>query len=91
MKPTSNTHIPTGSLSDMRLINTITLTLHEFLAEKPEYVILSHTWEDGEVTFDEFQTPSAKELPGHRKVAACCQQAVTDGYRWVWIDTCCID
>jgi hypothetical protein len=40
----------------MRLINTETLTLEEFIREEPPaYAILSHTWDDDEVTFDEFK------------------------------------
>jgi hypothetical protein len=48
----------------MRLINTRTLQLSQFFERKiPEYAILSHTWEEREVTFEEwacaFSSPSS--------------------------------
>ncbi|KAF5363040.1 hypothetical protein D9758_012636 [Tetrapyrgos nigripes] len=39
----------------MRLLNTKTLRLEEFFDEIPPYAILSHTWEDEEVTFQDIQ------------------------------------
>ena len=39
----------------MRLINTTTLALSEFFGESiPEYAILSHTWGEEEVTFQDW-------------------------------------
>lgn len=38
----------------MRLINTSKLELTEFLAGTPRYAMLSHTWSDGEVLFQDF-------------------------------------
>lgn len=76
---------------DMRLLNTTTLELVNFIKDVPQYVILSHTWGDGEVTFDDIDKPYAKDLAGYRKIVHCCQQAVIDGFDWAWIDTCCID
>jgi len=32
-------------ISSMRLINTNSLELEEFIADPPPYAILSHTWE----------------------------------------------
>lgn len=79
------------STVNMRLLNTLTLTLQEFITEKPEYAILSHTWEDGEVTFHDLDKPYAKDMPGYQKILKCCEQAVKVGFQWTWIDTCCID
>ncbi|KAI6147955.1 hypothetical protein BKA82DRAFT_239798 [Pisolithus tinctorius] len=28
---------------------------------------------------------------GYEKIIKSCEQAKKDGYRWIWIDTCCID
>jgi hypothetical protein len=76
----------------MRLINSITLQLEEFVTDRiPEYVILSHTWGEEEVSFRDIQGPNAKEMKGFVKLQNCCAQAVRDGFDYAWIDTCCID
>jgi hypothetical protein len=75
----------------MRLLSTETLILHSFFQKIPPYVILSHTWGDDEVTFEDIDQDHAKGMQGYRKIAKCCEQAVRDGYEWAWIDTCCID
>ena len=34
------------------------------------------------------------EIRGHqsyKKILDACKQAQTDGYEWMWVDTCCID
>jgi hypothetical protein len=77
----------------MRLLNAQTKKLHTFYTERPPYAILSHTWldDDAEVTYDKIQDPEAcTNLPGWPKINFTCQQAIQDGYEWVWIDTCCI-
>jgi hypothetical protein len=71
------------------LLNTTTLKLCTFLQNVPPYVILSHTWGDEEVLFDDIDTPHAKEMRGYDKIVRSCQQAVNDGFEWIWIDTCC--
>jgi hypothetical protein len=75
----------------MRLLNTKTLALHVFFQIIPPYVILSHTWGDDEVTFDDIHHDHAKGMQGYSKIVKCCEQAIRDGYEWAWIDTCCID
>jgi hypothetical protein len=47
----------------MRLLNTTTLKLTQFSRDVPPYAILSHTWGDEEVTFQDIDLPerSAKE------------------------------
>ncbi|KAF2130928.1 HET-domain-containing protein, partial [Dothidotthia symphoricarpi CBS 119687] len=75
----------------MRLLNTSTLNLHYFGDDIPLYVILSHVWGRGEVTFDDIDKSHAKGMLGYKKIAECCDKAVQDGFEWVWIDTCCID
>lgn len=59
----------------------------------PPYAILSHTWEEEEVSFQDWQgeCEKVKKMKGFRKIEYCCQQAVKDGLDWVWVDTCCID
>ena len=76
----------------MRLINTETLELHDFsLQEIPPYVILSHTWGDGEVSFQEMSLPSRSSMNGFEKIAKTCQLARGHGLGFAWVDTCCID
>ena len=57
----------------------------------PEYVILFHTWDVGEVTFEDLSKPDVASMAGYSKIVGCCNLAVRDGYEWAWIDTCCID
>ena len=32
-----------------------------------------------------------RQRSGYRKIWYTCKQAEKDGYKWVWVDTCCID
>ncbi|KAK0754307.1 heterokaryon incompatibility protein-domain-containing protein [Schizothecium vesticola] len=59
----------------------------------PVYAILSHRWEDDEVTFHEVdsQDPAVKEKKCYRKLRYACEEAQKQGIAWVWVDTCCID
>ncbi|KAF1850392.1 HET-domain-containing protein [Cucurbitaria berberidis CBS 394.84] len=76
----------------MRLLNTSTLKIEEFLQRQvPEYVILSHTWEEEEVSFQDMQSGSAHAKKGYAKIKSCCKKAAEDGFLYCWIDTCCID
>ncbi|KAM5345639.1 hypothetical protein ACJ41O_011500 [Fusarium nematophilum] len=77
----------------MRLLNTSSYQLTEFIGPKvPPYVILSHTWEEEEVLFQDIQDPTAaSSKKGYAKVVGCCQKAASDGFEWAWIDSCCID
>ncbi|KAI0105731.1 HET domain protein [Nemania sp. FL0031] len=80
----------------MRLINVDTLLLEDFMVVSPdtvEYAILSHTWEDDEVTFQEYTSSdySIKQKKGFKKIHQTCDLARRDGIRYVWVDTCCID
>ncbi|KAJ8115983.1 hypothetical protein OPT61_g2492 [Boeremia exigua] len=76
----------------MWLLGTTTLELYDFLTDVPDYVILSHTWGPEEVSFDDIKDPQLRRtLKGFDKILGCCQQALQDGFEWVWIDTCCID
>lgn len=88
----------------MRLINTITGLLEEFIGDEiPEYAILSHTWEKDEISLQEFQrltdpdfahdpkTLAAKAKVGFIKIRGCVELAASKGIPYVWVDTCCID
>lgn len=81
----------------MRLINTTSLELKNFIEEPtntrfPRYAILSHTWGDDEVTFQDIQNFNvAKKKAGFDKIAKCCEVALEEGLGWAWVDTCCID
>lgn len=64
--------------------------------EIPEYVVLSHTWGPTaqEVTMQDFNNASSEGRTGkagYKKILFCSDQAARDGYRYSWVDTCCID
>ncbi|KAH7066373.1 heterokaryon incompatibility protein-domain-containing protein [Paraphoma chrysanthemicola] len=75
----------------MWLLSATTLKLHAFTDAIPDYVILSHTWGQDEVSFDDISKCHAKTMAGYDKIVGCCRQAIHDGFEWAWIDTCCID
>ncbi|RBQ78853.1 hypothetical protein FVER14953_13540 [Fusarium verticillioides] len=76
----------------MRLVNTKSIQL-EFLADDnvPDYAILSHTWEQEEVLFQDMGSDSAKLKKGYAKLESCCRVARENGFEYIWDDTCCID
>ena len=78
----------------MYLIHTRRLRLQYFSAPPAEYAILSHVWTNRELSFQEAQrytgeSPSLGANGG--KVQAACRYAVSEGFEWLWVDTCCID
>ncbi|KAI8710377.1 HET-domain-containing protein [Fusarium sp. LHS14.1] len=78
----------------MRLINTTTLQLEGpfFDANQPQYAILSHTWDDMELCLQSMANVSTHEYKeGFDKIKRCCERALRDGYKYVWVDTVCID
>ncbi|KAI9147071.1 Vegetative incompatibility protein [Paramyrothecium foliicola] len=81
----------------MRLIDTSTLEVVDFSHEwyPPPYAILSHRWGRDEVTLRDMQTSPREEglmeREGYRKIENFCQVARQRGFRYGWIDTCCID
>jgi hypothetical protein len=77
----------------MWLIDTKTLRLHQIndLA-RVRYLILSHTWDDEEISFQDIQDlHSCKFKPGFAKVKNTCDIALSKKFKYAWIDTCCID
>ncbi|KAI1388441.1 heterokaryon incompatibility protein-domain-containing protein [Hypoxylon trugodes] len=78
----------------MRLINTRDYEMKEWLGDQvPNYAILSHTWEEGEVTFQDWQhlNDEIRKKAGYDKIMGACRQAREDGLDWLWVDTNCID
>ena len=79
----------------MRLINVDSLKLESFPNDDHIYAILSHTWETEEVTFqdiiDEGRRSQIESWKGYQKILSVCKVAQQDGWKYVWVDTCCID
>jgi hypothetical protein len=78
----------------MRLINTTTFKLEEFIdKDVPPYAILSHTWAKEEASFQEMQgcDEIVRKKAGYNKIKHCCEVAKSDGFNHAWVDTCCID
>ena len=76
----------------MRLLGVNTLKVDSFTGCAPAYAILSHNWEDEEVTLQQLDDlDAASSLKGFKKLKNACAIAKADGYKWIWIDTCCID
>ena len=82
----------------MRLINSKTHKLEEFTGEIPPYVILSHTWGENEISFQEMpnfvhlkQEIDPQQRAAYTKIEGSCKTALKDGFEYVWVDTCCID
>jgi hypothetical protein len=67
----------------MCLLNTFTLTLHEFFDNAiPNYAILSHRWESEEATFQDLQGGRTSSMKGFSKIEGCCRQAALDGWEF---------
>ncbi|KAJ8130557.1 hypothetical protein O1611_g3069 [Lasiodiplodia mahajangana] len=81
----------------MRLLHTKTLRLHVFeqsVSTIPRYAILSHTWDEEEITYRDIRSKSIKDLAskkGYFRIAQACRRAHEDNLDYIWIDTCCID
>ena len=78
----------------MWLINVKTRELEFFTNEcETPYAILSHTWEEDEVSFQDYKLDfeNARHKKGYIKIENTCRQAIEDGYEHVWVDTCCIN
>jgi len=69
--------------------------------EVKEYAILSHRWmkEEEEMDYREMvklaktteKRDEIRQRHGYQKILQSCKQARKDGYKWLWVDTCCID
>ncbi|KAH7309757.1 heterokaryon incompatibility protein-domain-containing protein, partial [Stachybotrys elegans] len=77
----------------MRLLNCETRRLEIYdEANIPLYAILSHTWGDDEVLFEDFESSRPLQYKkGWPKVEWTCREALKQGLDYVWVDSCCID
>lgn len=76
----------------MRLIDTSTGALKHFAKDdEVRYAILSHRWEDEEVSLQEFASTVGKAKKGFAKVRNACEEALKMDLPYLWVDTCCID
>src|SRR3569833_3438664 len=84
----------------MRLLHTQSLRDIEFNPDSiPSYAILSHTWGDDEITYQDMQrleeggaaavfgSRRVKQKKGKPKVEAAAGLAKRDGFDYIWIDT----
>ncbi|KAG2147807.1 uncharacterized protein EDB93DRAFT_1328365 [Suillus bovinus] len=68
--------------------------IKEVVAKYFRCVLLSHRWEEAEVLLHDIQNKDVRELKGLdgiTKLQSFCRVARNAGYRWAWMDTCCID
>lgn len=79
--------------------------LEQYSDEQPiniKYAILSHCWgaTTEEITFREmemlskmasFDRKKLRQRPGYQKILKSCEQANKDEFKWLWVDTCCIN
>ncbi|KAL9584509.1 MAG: hypothetical protein Q9212_002073 [Teloschistes hypoglaucus] len=80
----------------MRVLNTRTLEFREVITPSAlgalgGYAILSHTWGEEEVSFHDFHNRKSQQLQGYKKIKSYCNVADSDGHKYLWIDTYCID
>ncbi|KAK1760260.1 heterokaryon incompatibility protein-domain-containing protein [Echria macrotheca] len=79
----------------MRLIETSTHQVEEFVGEIPDYAILSHTWNpnEPEVTLADMAGNGIRDLRNSKfnKIRDVCKKAKEVGLKYCWVDTCCID
>ncbi|TFK80360.1 HET-domain-containing protein [Polyporus arcularius HHB13444] len=83
----------------MWLLSTAELKLEYFSGPEavPDgYAALSHVWIGEEQSFQDIQRLIARgvSLEDKRvsdKIRSACRVARENGFKWIWIDTCCID
>jgi hypothetical protein len=78
----------------MRLLHAESIQLRSFEENAiPRYAILSHTWGDDEVSFQDLHgsAAAAKRKIGYQKIKYICEHALAQRLQYVWVDTCCID
>ncbi|KAI6150266.1 hypothetical protein BKA82DRAFT_480505 [Pisolithus tinctorius] len=70
----------------------------QYRVPRVDYCILSHRWTNNEVTYEEMRRltrmdnrDEIRSRAGYRKVLRSCEQARHDGFRLLWVDTCCVD
>ena len=77
----------------MRLLDVSSLQPRSFeLRDAPQYAILSHTWGEEEISFQNLtEGANNRNKLGWKKILGFCEVCKLLGLNWVWIDTCCID
>ncbi|KAE9381886.1 HET-domain-containing protein [Stipitochalara longipes BDJ] len=76
----------------MRLLNVRSMQLESFEGDEiPSYAILSHTWGEDEVSFQDIHGAGAALKTGYKKIQLICDHALSRNLKYVWVDTCCID
>lgn len=80
----------------MRCIDTETKRLVQKTASTDfePYAILSHTWDNAEITFQDFQEAgldACRDKAGYAKLRGAIDLAREREFRYLWVDTCCID
>lgn len=62
-------------------------------SKTPPYAVLSHRLgkDVDEVSFRDITGDSASNKKGFHKILGCAKQVLSDGFHYIWIDTCCID
>lgn len=89
----------------MRLLNTTTYKLEDFYSSPPPYAILSHRWEEHEVTFADLAGPileneretwepkDTRKAISWKKIKGACKIAREQdcAIKWIWLDMCCIN
>lgn len=77
----------------MRLIRIDSYEFSEYPDERqaPRYGILSHRWQEEEVTYQDMLSGKCKSMLGFTKITAFCRTCAVDGLSHAWVDTCCID
>ncbi|KAG2417117.1 hypothetical protein HFD88_008335 [Aspergillus terreus] len=81
----------------MRLLNTTQqrsggFETKEFFDDAlPDYAILSHTWGEEEVSYQDLKNGDYANMKAYAKIKECCSISRSSNIAWVWIDTCCID
>lgn len=87
-------HFVVGLHVKMRLLRHTSeddFELVAFTNNIPPYAILSHTWTNDEVSYNELAAGTGKNKAGYDKIRFCGERAAHDGLQYFWIDTCCID
>ncbi|KAH8883340.1 hypothetical protein GQ53DRAFT_699532, partial [Thozetella sp. PMI_491] len=83
----------------MYLLDTETLELKEYVGDSiPSYAILSHRWEDEEISMHQLRSGLGQNQRGYLKIQEFCARLRITGFnalhppfQYAWVDTCCID
>ncbi|KAG1785872.1 heterokaryon incompatibility protein-domain-containing protein [Suillus plorans] len=79
--------------SSMTHLSVQTEPIREVITKYFSWVMLSHTWNNEEPLLRDVQDNDVYTLNpiGVVKLQKFCKLAHDLGYRWAWVDTCCID